>query len=262
MGKAFNTPIPQKPSSSVFSISKLAYVACFLGGLLLGCQQYNKFTQQQQESLQEVVKPVAQVDAWDTRRYYPEDFEKHFGLRLIHQLEVPDSLKKYVDAHDIRKDPTYSQNIELSEAYARVYGPFLDHVHDDDRRIYVKWAGPEKHFGVFADTYLPPNAFIAEYSGILTNSSFSTDYEWDYYSHDIVDDNGNVLKLGVDSQLVGNIARFVNHDDDPNCGIVYVPWRNRWRLVYVANKAIFPGEELSISYGPNYWESRSEVVKV
>ncbi|KAI9098603.1 hypothetical protein DFS34DRAFT_693978 [Phlyctochytrium arcticum] len=262
-------------SSSFFSLSKLACAAAFVGGLVLGCQSLlsspaplsaldnvSALSSSDPSVTKSAMFTQEMVSTFRGRKFYPEDFEKFFGLRHVNTLVVPDSLKKYVENHDITKDTRYLDDHEMFDNYARVWGPFINQPHQKDSRFYVKWAGDEKHFGVYTDQYIPSNAYIAEYTGVLTNSSFSTDYEWDYYSHDLKDDNGNELRLGVDSQIVGNIARFVNHEDDPNTHVIYVPWKNLWRLVYVSVRPIWPGQEVTVSYGPSYWETRKQVVKV
>ncbi|KAI8591758.1 hypothetical protein BDZ88DRAFT_409593 [Geranomyces variabilis] len=66
------------------------------------------------------------------------------------------------------------------------------------------------------------------------------------------------MSLGIDAQVVGNIGRFVNHDESPNSDSVYVPWRNTWRVLYVSVRDIWPGEEVTVSYGANYWETRNK----
>ncbi|TPX57331.1 hypothetical protein PhCBS80983_g03931 [Powellomyces hirtus] len=204
--------------------------------------------------------PAAVSDDWKTRKYYPKDLSKHFGIHHIDQLEIPAELQPYVDAHDVTTDKQYVDNMDLYQNYARVFGPFLDKLSkgNNDERLYVKWTGDEKKFGVFTNAYIPAYGFVVEYSGLLINSSRSTDYEWHYHS-ELVDNDGNAMPLGIDSQFVGNIARFVNHDDKPNTDSIYVPWKNTWRIVYVATKNIYPGEELTVSYGPNYWQSRDRL---
>ncbi|TPX66461.1 hypothetical protein SpCBS45565_g04429 [Spizellomyces sp. 'palustris'] len=262
MGQAHTQSKGYKPIAQPSSSAKRYFVLSitFIAGILLGSQalKLDKIQALFPSTAGTVEATVeAPVEAWKTRRFYPEDFETWFGLRHTHQLIIPDSLKPYLESHDLTTDEYYIGDKEVYDNYARVFGPILDTYITNDRRFYVQWTGEDKKFGVFTDAYIPPYAFITEYSGMLVNASRSTDYEWHYYSR-IRDENGNTMSLGVDSQFIGNIARFVNHNDDPNCDVVYVPWNNVWRPIYVSIKPLYPGEELTVSYGQNYWASRKK----
>jgi len=39
---------------------------------------------------------------------------------------------------------------------------------------------------------------------------------------------------------------------------MYVPYNNRWYIVYMTRQFIPRGNELFISYGDNYWTARAE----
>ncbi|KAJ3156907.1 hypothetical protein HDU86_003442 [Geranomyces michiganensis] len=202
---------------------------------------------------------VSNDDSWKTRKFWPRDLEANFGIRSVKSMQIPEALQPYVDAHDIYTDESYLRNQDLYDNYARVFGPFIDTIptRQDDERLYVQWTGDVKKFGVFSSIYIPSGTFLLEYTGALVNHSRSTDYEWSYLS-DIPDKSGTPMALGIDAQVVGNIGRFVNHDDTPNSDSVYVPWRNTWRVLYVSVRDIWPGEEVTVSYGSNYWETRAK----
>ena len=53
-----------------------------------------------------------------------------------------------------------------------------------------------------------------------------------------------------------NLMRFVNDYETHNCEALHIPIDNLWKVIYVTTKAINPGQELSVSYGPNYWKTR------
>jgi hypothetical protein len=38
-------------------------------------------------------------------------------------------------------------------------------------------------------------------------------------------------------------------------------WNNLWHVLYVTNRAIKPGEELTVSYGSGYWSGRQHELK-
>ncbi|KAJ1565922.1 hypothetical protein HK405_011328, partial [Cladochytrium tenue] len=82
-----------------------------------------------------------------------------------------------------------------------------------------------------------------------------SDYSWRSPAV-VLNETGEPMKLGIDSHYRGNMARFVNDVADPNCEAVFFPYRELWRVVYVSMRPISAGEEVTVSYGPKYWESR------
>ncbi|XP_055551156.1 histone-lysine N-methyltransferase Su(var)3-9-like isoform X1 [Wyeomyia smithii] len=76
-----------------------------------------------------------------------------------------------------------------------------------------------------------------------------------------LDFNGSDNPYTIDAACYGNIARFINHSCDPNCGIWSV-WVNCLdpnlpRLAFFAKRKIEAGEELTINYQTQINESRA-----
>ncbi|XP_053697160.1 histone-lysine N-methyltransferase SUV39H1-A [Sabethes cyaneus] len=79
-----------------------------------------------------------------------------------------------------------------------------------------------------------------------------------------LDFNGSDNPYTIDAASYGNIARFINHSCDPNCGIWSV-WVNCLdpnlpRLAFFAKRKIEAGEELTINYQTQINESRGKDV--
>lgn len=193
----------------------------------------------------------------ERKKYFQEDFPKYLGVEYLQQSIVDPEVLPLLEKHDITQDPQYSQinvqrRIDLHSHYLDRGG------FPEDRRVYVALSSPEMGFGVFANVYIPAWSIIAEYTGVITNKFPNTDYAWIYYSTP-KDSNANEINLKVDSRAKGNIARFVNHSENPNCDVVHVPYKNRWRTLYISNKSILQDEELSVYYGSNYWSTRTKI---
>lgn len=193
------------------------------------------------------------------KKYFPEDFTKYFGVEYLQYTIIDPEILPLLEKHDITKDPQYSQiNVQKR---IDLHGHYLERGgFPEDRRVYVAYTSPEMGFGVFANVYIPAWTIIAEYTGIITNKFPNTDYAWIYYSSP-KDSNGNEVMLKVDGRYKGNVGRFVNHSENPNCDTVHVPYKNRWRTLYISNKPILPDEELTVYYGTNYWSTRTKVDK-
>jgi hypothetical protein len=195
----------------------------------------------------------------DRTKYFPEDFPKYFGVEHLQQTIVDPDVLHLLDNHDITLDPQYAK-IDVQKRID-LHGYFFERGgFPDDRRVYVAYSSPEMGFGVFANVYIPAWTIVAEYTGVITRNFRNTDYVWVYYSTP-KDSEGNEVTLKVDGRTKGNVARFVNHSENPNCDVIHVPYKNRWRTIYVSNRSLLPDEELTVYYGTKYWSTRTKVDK-
>lgn len=64
--------------------------------------------------------------------------------------------------------------------------------------------------------------------------------------------------LVIDAGPVGNQGRFANHADDPNAVLAIGEASGVRVRVVTAIKAISPGEEITVHYGSNYWDTIME----
>lgn len=191
------------------------------------------------------------------KKFFSEHFPKYFGVEHLQQTITDPEVEILLANHDITKDPQYSQiNVERR---INLHGHYLERGgFPEDRRVYVAYSSPQTGFGVFANVYIPAWTIVAEYTGIITNKFPNTDYAWIYYSTP-KDSNGNEVILKIDGRTKGNVGRFVNHSENPNCDTVHVPYKNRWRTLYITNRPLLPDEELTVYYGVNYWNTRTKI---
>jgi SET domain-containing protein len=189
------------------------------------------------------------------RKFYKEDFSKYFLVDNIENSILDPEIASFVENHDVTKDQQFSAaHIKSS---LDLFSPYLEKGFAHDRRLFVALVSPEMGYGVFADVFIPAEAIIGEYTGVITNKSANTDYAWVYFSTPL-DQEGNELQLRVDARVSGNMMRFINHSDDPNCYYLHLPFKNRWRTIYVAKRPIHQNEELTVNYGPKYWKFRED----
>lgn len=100
--------------------------------------------------------------------------------------------------------------------------------------VYIKYVNDKCGYGVFAAQDIPALHIIAEYTGIVRKRGFSkvkNDYEyaWGFPPP---------TKFLIDGKNAGNFTRFINHNDDHNVEMIYIPVEGRWHLAYVAKKPI------------------------
>ncbi|KAJ1560703.1 hypothetical protein HK405_006226, partial [Cladochytrium tenue] len=179
-----------------------------------------------------------------------EDFGTYLGLDYLRVLVVDAVVAPYVFSYDMDRDAPYLADKAWHDRWAQQLGYLFENGSPDDSRLFVKYIGPEKGYGVFANVDISAGQPVIEYTGVLTNGSIS-DYMWTYPS-DLVDDRGRSLRLGIDARFRGNMARFVNDVEDPNCDSIFVPYLGVWHVVYVSSRTIRAGEEVTVSYGDVY----------
>lgn len=124
--------------------------------------------------------------------------------------------------------------------------------------MYLKFVSPIVGYGIFAAVPIKEGDFIGVYAGKLRNLHWNepdfkedVDYAW-YYT---IQNNKNEYMI-VDGKYEGNELRFINHANDPNTKRIDIIVENRFYVCYIACKDIKQDEELTVSYGNGYWDSR------
>ena len=103
--------------------------------------------------------------------------------------------------------------------------------------------------GLFCKRDLDAGEMIIEYSGEVVRAILSDKREHCYDGRGIGcymfrKDSDYV----IDSTMMGNASRFINHSCDPNCYSKVIQVDNRKHIVIFASHAIKRGEELTYDY--------------
>lgn len=118
----------------------------------------------------------------------------------------------------------------------------------------IRWLGSEIGHGIFAEADIPVGGFIGIYGGVVRDRSLvlDRDFAWSYPGLTL--EGGRIT---LDAAQRGNELRFINDGKDPNCFMKYIIGDdNLWHVCYLAAKDIKKGEQLLISYGASYWDTR------
>jgi SET domain-containing protein len=110
-------------------------------------------------------------------------------------------------------------------------------------RFAVQKSFPGMGDGLFAVHALSQGDFILEYQGERIPSGTAEDGGSRYLF--LIDDEWT-----IDGPVPENIAGYINHACEPNCEATL----EDGRIMFYAKRAIRSGEELSIDYGPEYFE--------
>ena len=175
------------------------------------------------------------------------------GCRYMNGMMVDSAIAWKLDA---KKSPYYTANKAYYDSLVQRYAQ------DVEQKVlapmYIQYVSDVVGYGVKALKPIEKDDFIGIYAGELRPMRHvdhaipeNVVYAW-YY----LDDAPNGQRMIVDGEYMGNELRFINHDEKPNTGRVDVIVHNRWYICYVALRDIAKDEELTISYGTDYWLSR------
>ncbi|MEC7840288.1 MAG: SET domain-containing protein-lysine N-methyltransferase [Chlamydiota bacterium] len=138
---------------------------------------------------------------------------------------------------------------------ARLYQSELESGYIAD--LTVRWIDNTLGYGVFTSEALNEGAFIGEYTGRVRRiCRFNPDPN--AYCFQYPTKLWSMNYTVVDALHEGNILRFVNHSDLPNLSPTCVVDRGLVRIVFVANRDIKEGEQLTFNYGEDYWKNRTK----
>ena len=100
--------------------------------------------------------------------------------------------------------------------------------------------------GLFATKTIKRAAYIATYRGrrISTEEAARRERRGAKYMFELTP------QWVIDGSPRWNVARYMNHSCRPNAK----PAVRRWRIVFVALRAIQPGEEITYDYGREYFD--------
>ena len=113
----------------------------------------------------------------------------------------------------------------------------------EDGRLMIRKAFPGVGEGIFAVRTIFAGDFILEYTGKRVPTGSAEEKGSRYLF--LVDDDWT-----IDGPVPDNLAGYINHACMPNCEAVL----DNGRIFYYAVRDIFSGEELTIDYGPEYFE--------
>lgn len=110
-------------------------------------------------------------------------------------------------------------------------------------------------FGLFARAPLQKGALVAEYTGTVVdlNAVEPTD---EYIIEYPVAPRSVGWTLLIDAGPAGGYARYVNHSWTPNCHGVRADFGGLAHILFITLAPVAEGEQLTISYGEDWWQKR------
>ncbi|KAJ3153941.1 Histone-lysine N-methyltransferase setd1a [Geranomyces variabilis] len=109
---------------------------------------------------------------------------------------------------------------------------------------------PIHDWGLFAARRIPTNDFVIEYIGEIIREKVADIREKGYERQGI--GSSYLFRINadniIDATKKGNMARFINHNCEPNCSAKVITVAGRRRIVIYANRDIMEDEEITYDY--------------
>lgn len=179
------------------------------------------------------------------------DFEAIMEMRWLDHLEFQ---KDRFASLILRKSSLKKKELSIRENWigthfrkeiARSFNP----------PVSVRWISEQIGYGAFTESDIPAGAYVGEYTGTVRKRKWFVDRRNDYcFEYTIGDWIYNPFI--IDAKAQGNFTRFINHSDRPNLEPLSVYADGVMHIVFIAQKLIQKGTELSYHYGDSFWKKR------
>lgn len=123
--------------------------------------------------------------------------------------------------------------------------------------VSIRWINDILCYGLFAETSMPAQALIGEYTGVVHRRVRFRHTHNDYSCHYPLSP-WRFKAFMIDATKKGNFIRFVNHSDEPNLEPICLVKRSLLHFAFKTKRPIIAGEELTVDYGEGYWNTRKK----
>ncbi|CAG8755321.1 35385_t:CDS:2 [Racocetra persica] len=207
------------------------------------------------------------------RHIYMDEFEKEFNVKPLNFPTIDPDIAGFLERHNLRfrllnnteiDQELVSNILSQSEKYSPIIEEIKSQVENgsyvDDGRVYIRWVNDVVRWGMFAGRSFKATDLIGIYNGLLTRQLYDVEYAWEFnFLVDVLDDDGEKVRVCVDGKHMGNYMRFANHRDSKHNGDqLYVVHDDIWYVLYVAQDDIKPHEQIFVNYGQAYWENKQK----
>ncbi len=179
-------------------------------------------------------------------------FFKSIGCQYTNNMEIRCSA---CELSDPKETARYKATADEVDAFSEKYGQAVR-----DKKLapmYVQWVSQDIGHGIFAANEIYCDDFIGVYAGDVRLMEANPDLEDVDYAWDYATKESGGPRLIVDGKYRGNELRFINHGQNPNTKVIHVIVDDTLYICYVAQKNILANQQLTVSYGNDYWSTRN-----
>lgn len=119
--------------------------------------------------------------------------------------------------------------------------------------------------GLYTSRFICRGAMVVEYVGEIVGLRVADKRETEYQSGKKLQYKSACYFFKIDKEYIidatrkGGIARFVNHSCQPNCVAEIISVRNEKKVVFFAERDIYPGEEITYDYHFNHEDEGKKI---
>ncbi|KAG8375823.1 hypothetical protein BUALT_Bualt10G0140400 [Buddleja alternifolia] len=119
--------------------------------------------------------------------------------------------------------------------------------------------------GLYTSQFISLGAMVVEYVGEIVGLRVADRRESEYHSGKNLQHKSACYFFRIDKEYIidatrkGGIARFVNHSCKPNCVAKVISVRNEKKVVFIAERDIYPGEEITYDYHFNHEDEGEKI---
>ncbi|KAK6162125.1 hypothetical protein DH2020_001966 [Rehmannia glutinosa] len=119
--------------------------------------------------------------------------------------------------------------------------------------------------GLYTSHFISRGAMVVEYVGEIVGLRVADRRENEYHSGKKLQHKSACYFFRIDKEHIidatrkGGIARFVNHSCQPNCVARVISVRNDKKVIFFAQRDIYPGEEITYDYHFNHEDEGEKI---
>lgn len=181
-----------------------------------------------------------------------EELENRFNFTYLPHLEF-DSI------HTLETICDRTEKV-LKDKTTRAMNHWTKSLHERTYRnspldfVTLKYVNPLVGYGIFAKKPLAKLTLVGEYTGEVRKRSKKGDRFNDYIFS--FSSGPKTSPYIIDARHKGNLTRFINHSEEPNCISRWMVIDGITRIIFYTKEALNQGEQLTYDYGKFYWRSR------
>ncbi|KAL2489541.1 uncharacterized protein Fot_42833 [Forsythia ovata] len=156
------------------------------------------------------------------------------------------------------KLPSSSVESDYRKEYAR-------YKHSKGWKHLVVYKSDIHALGLYTSQFISRGAMVVEYVGEIVGLRVADKRECEYHSGKKLQYKSACYFFRMDKERIidatrkGGIARFVNHSCQPNCVAKVISVRNEKKVVFFAERDIYPGEEITYDYHFNHEDEGEKI---
>ena len=205
----------------------------------------------------------------------PQFYKFHVNKFICDNFTIQNDLPKYEHKQNELPSHIFGNKLKVEKYFRNFFkGPLYNF---DIRRSTLSNTLGFEIFGVFSREFIPKYSMIGNYVGFqMFGSADLSAAGADDYSDKGYEYTYNGARDSIDSAYHGNFLRYVNHQDAPTvqASEIYIPTRILLQqqlinqklaeslptyveaIAFTTIENIYPGQEIFVDYGDQYWESR------